>query len=237
MQGTSEQARDAAMLARIPLFASFNEKDRAAVAARMRTRRFAKHALLVRENDSGDALFVVLRGNVAVTRATGDGKENILSILKEGDFFGEMAVLDASPRSATIKALEEVDVAMLARDDFLDVLGSNPRMAVGLVVTLSARLRATNENIQAAAFLDVPTRLAALLLNLSNNFGEHTADGVRLTLRLTNQEMANMIGTTRESVNRTLNRFWDERLIDMRDAHLIIKNPAGIGAVAGKARG
>jgi len=236
MQGISTPPRDGSILAKVPLFASFSDEQRAAVATRLQTRRYPKHAVLVRENDPGDSLFIVLHGNVAVTRSAGDGKENILSILKEGDFFGEMGVLDASPRSATIKALDDVQVAILARDDFLDVLTGSPKMCVLLVLGLSARLRATNEAIQAAAFLDVPTRLASLLLNLGNNFGERTPDGVRLTLRLTNQEMANMIGTTRESVNRTLNRFWDDKLIDMHEAHIVIKSPAGISALAGKLR-
>lgn len=236
MQGISERAHDAAVLSKVPLFASFSDADRSAVAARLQTRRYAKNAILVRENDPGDALFIVLRGNVAVTRATNDGKESILSILKEGDFFGEMAVLDSSPRSATIKALKETEAAILSRNDFLDLLRSNPHMSLLIVMALSARLRATNEAIQAAAFQDIPTRLAALLLYLSKNFGEEVATGIRLTLKLTNQEMASMIGTTRESVNRTLNRFWDDKLIDMHDAHIVITNRAGIEGLAGKRR-
>lgn len=236
MQKASERTHDGAILSKVPLFESFSEADKATVAAHMQTRRYSKSAILVRENDPGDALFIVLRGNVAVTRTTSEGKENILSILKEGDFFGEMAVLDSSPRSATIKALQETEVAILSRDDFLDLLRSNPHMSLLLVLGLSARLRATNEAIQAAAFQDIPTRLAALLLYLSKNFGEDTPGGVRLTLRLTNQEMASMIGTTRESVNRTLNRFWDDKLIDMHDSHIVIKDKAGIEGIVGKAR-
>jgi CRP/FNR family transcriptional regulator, cyclic AMP receptor protein len=230
----SDRAHDATILSKVPLFASFGDADRAAVAARMQTRRYSKGSLLVRENEPGESLFIVLRGNVAVTRATSDGKESILSILKEGDFFGEMAVLDESPRSATIKALKETETAILSREDFLDLLRSNPHMSLLLVVALSARLRATNEAIQAAAFQDIPTRLAALLLYLSKNFGEATPGGTRLTLRLTNQEMASMIGTTRESVNRTLNRFWDDKLIDMHESHIIISNPQGLEALASK---
>jgi CRP/FNR family transcriptional regulator len=133
-----------------------------------------------------------------------------------------MGVLDASPRSATIKALGEVEVAILSRRDFLDMLARSAQMSLRLVLTLSARLRATNQAIQAASYQDIRTRLASLLLNLEKNFGERVEGGTRLTLRLTNQEMANMIGTTRETVNRMLNRFWDEKLIDMRTANVVI---------------
>jgi CRP-like cAMP-binding protein len=222
VQRTSEKPLDASLLKKVPLFAEFGDEELTAVAALVQTRRFAKHAVLVYEGDPGDALYIVVKGNVAVTRLSNEGKESILSILKEGDFFGEMGVLDASPRSATIKALGEVEVAILSRRDFLDMLARSAQMSLRLVLTLSSRLRATNQAIQAASYQDIRTRLASLLLNLEKNFGERVEGGTRLTLRLTNQEMANMIGTTRETVNRMLNRFWDEKLIDMRTANVVI---------------
>ncbi len=222
MQHIPERHIDAVLLKKVPLFAEFSDADLGAVASLAQTRRYAKHAVLVYEGDPGDALFIVIAGNVAVTRVSNDGKETILSILKEGDFFGEMGVLDASPRSATIKALRDVEVAILARKEFLDLLVKSPHMSLSLVLALSSRLRATNQAIQAAAYQDIRTRLASLLINLEKNFGEASDGGVRLTLRLTNQEMANMIGTTRETVNRMLNRFWDEKLIDMRTANIVI---------------
>jgi CRP/FNR family transcriptional regulator len=149
-------------------------------------------------------------------------KRKVLSTFSSGDFFGEMGVLDGSPRSATIKSLRDVDVAILPRKDFLDLLAKSPAMSLSLVLALSSRLRETNQAIQAAAYQDIRTRLASLLIHLSKNFGEPAENGTRLTLRLTNQEMANMIGTTRETVNRMLNRFWDEKLIDMRTANIVI---------------
>ena len=234
MQRTSERIIDAHMLKKVPLFAEFSDEDLGSIASLMQARRYAKHAVLVYEGDPGDALFVVLSGNVAVTRVSNDGKETILSILKEGDFFGEMGVLDASPRSATIKALRDAEVAILARKDFLDLLGRNPAMCLSLVGALSSRLRATNQAIQANAYQDIRTRLASLLLNLERNFGERLPEGgTRLTLRLTNQEMANMIGTTRETVNRMLNKFWDERLIDMRTANIVVVDHARLQTMLG----
>jgi CRP-like cAMP-binding protein len=222
VQRTFDRPLDGALLKKVPLFAEFGDEDLTAIASLVQTRRFAKHAVLVYEGDPGDALFIVVKGNVAVTRLSNEGKESILSILKEGDFFGEMGVLDASPRSATIKALGDVEVAILSRKDFLEMLARSAQMSLRLVLTLSSRLRATNQAIQAASYQDIRTRLASLLLNLEKNFGERVEGGTRLTLRLTNQEMANMIGTTRETVNRMLNRFWDEKLIDMRTANVVV---------------
>ncbi|PZR60420.1 MAG: hypothetical protein DLM53_12235 [Candidatus Eremiobacter antarcticus] len=231
VQKASDRPVDAALLKRVPLFSEFGEDDITAVAGVIQSRRFAKHAVLVHEGDAGDALFVVVKGNVAVTRLSNEGKESILSILKEGDFFGEMGVLDSSPRSATIKALGDVEVALLWRKDFLDLLGRSAQMSLRLVLTLSTRLRATNQAIQAASYQDIRTRLASLLMNLEKNFGEPVDGGTRLTLRLTNQEMANMIGTTRETVNRMLNRFWDEKLIDMRTANVVITDHDKLHAI------
>jgi CRP-like cAMP-binding protein len=231
VQHIPERHIDAVLLKKVPLFAEFSDSDLVAVASLAQTRRYAKHAVLVYEGDPGDALFIVTAGNVAVTRVSNDGKETILSILKDGDFFGEMGVLDASPRSATIKALRDVEVAILARKDFLDLLSKSPHMSLSLVLALSSRLRATNQAIQAAAYQDIRTRLASLLINLEKNFGEKADGGVRLTLRLTNQEMANMIGTTRETVNRMLNRFWDEKMIDMRTANIVIADHDRLQAI------
>src|SRR5471032_817686 len=231
VQHIPERHIDAVLLKKVPLFAEFSDADLVAVASLAQTRRYAKPAVLVYEGDPGDALFIVTAGNVAVTRVSNDGKETILSILKDGDFFGEMGVLDASPRSATIKALRDVEVAILARKEFLDLLVKSPHMSLSLVLALSARLRATNQAIQAAAYQDIRTRLASLLINLEKNFGEASEGGIRLTLRLTNQEMANMIGTTRETVNRMLNRFWDEKMIDMRTANIIIADHDRLQAI------
>jgi CRP/FNR family transcriptional regulator, cyclic AMP receptor protein len=168
---------------------------------------------------------------VSVCRIAPDGRETILSILKEGDFFGEMSMFDSSLRSASIKTLTEVEVGAIRQDDFLEMLDRNPRVGRLLVIALSDRLRAANALIAATTSQDIRARLASLLLNLAEQFGESVDNGTRITLRLTNQEMANMIGTTRETVNRTLNRFWDDRLVDMRTAHVVIVEPDRLRAL------
>jgi CRP-like cAMP-binding protein len=166
-----------------------------------------------------------------VCRIAPDGRETILSILKEGDFFGEMSMFDSSLRSASIKTLTEVEVGAIRQADFLTLLDRNPRIGRSLVIALSERLRAANALIAATTSQDIRARLASLLLNLGDQFGERVDNGTRITLRLTNQEMANMIGTTRETVNRTLNRFWDDKLVDMRTAHVVIVQPDRLRAL------
>jgi CRP/FNR family cyclic AMP-dependent transcriptional regulator len=189
------------------------------------TARYGKHQFIVREGDPGDTFFILVKGSVSVCRIAPDGRETILSILKEGDFFGEMSMFDSSLRSASIKTLTEVEVGAIRQADFLILLDRNPRIGRSLVIALSERLRAANALIAATTSQDIRARLASLLLNLGDQFGERVDNGTRITLRLTNQEMANMIGTTRETVNRTLNRFWDDKLVDMRTAHVVIVEP------------
>ncbi len=218
-------------LRNVPLFRDFDETELMQVAGLVATRRYAKHQTIFREGDPGQTFYLILGGSVAVVRIASDGRETILSILKERDFFGEMSVFDTSVRAASVRTLTEVEVGAIERDDFLGLIDRNPRIGRLLVIALSERLRAANKLIAATTSQDIRARLAQLLLNLMQNFGEPHESGTRITLRLTNQEMANMIGTTRETVNRTLNRFWDERLIDMRTAHVIVVEPDKLKAI------
>ena len=216
---------DATSLRRVPLFHEFEEAELSVIASAVTHRHYGKHQFIVRESEPGDTFFIVVSGSVSVCRIAPDGRETILSILKEGDFFGEMSMFDSSLRSASIKTLTDVEVGAVHRNDFLDLMDRNPKIGRLLVIALSERLRAANALIAATTSQDIRARLASLLLNLADQFGEAVANGTRITLRLTNQEMANMIGTTRETVNRTLNRFWDEQLVDMRTSHVVVVEP------------
>ncbi len=212
-------------LRNVPLFRDFDMAELAEVAQLVTTRRFAKHQTIFREGDPGQTFYLILGGSVAIVRIAADGRETILSILKERDFFGEMSIFDTSVRAASVRTLTDVEVGVIERDDFLALIDRSPRIGRLLVISLSERLRAANKMIAAATSQDIRSRLASVLLNLMQNFGEPVSNGTRISLRLTNQEMANMIGTTRETVNRTLNRFWDEHVIDMRTSHVVIVDP------------
>jgi CRP-like cAMP-binding protein len=222
---------DGTSIRRVPLFRDFADDEIAGIAATVSDRTYTKHDFIVREGDPGSTFFFLVSGSVSVCRIMADGREMILAILKEGDFFGEMAMFDSSLRSASIKTLTDVEVGAIRYTDFLVLLDENPRVGRSLAIALSERLRAANALIAATTSQDIRARLASLLLNLSSQFGEPVDSGTRISLRLTNQEMANMIATTRETVNRTLNRFWDEKLVDMRTAHVIISDPDRLRAL------
>jgi CRP/FNR family cyclic AMP-dependent transcriptional regulator len=211
-----------AILRHVPLFRDFEEEALRQVARLFTVQRFRKHQTIFREGEPGEKFYIVISGSVAVVRLAGDGRETILSILTTNDFFGEMSVLDTVVRSASIRTLTVAEVGVIEREDFLALIDRNPKIGRFLVVALAERLRAANALIASTTSQDIRSRLASLLLNLMEQFGEVAPNGTRITLRLTNQEMANMIGTTRETVNRSLNRFWDERLIDMRTANIVV---------------
>src|ERR1700680_2751389 len=184
---------DLSTLRRIPLFRDFTDEQLSQVLATVNDQRFAKHQFIVREGGPGGSFFVIAAGSVAVCRVGPDGRETILSILKEGDFFGEMSLFDSSLRSASIKTLTDVEVGAVRQADFLGLIDRNPQIGRLLVIELSERLRAANALIAATTSQDIRARLASLLLNLAEQFGEAVDNGTRIPLRLPTQEMAHML--------------------------------------------
>lgn len=219
------------LLRSAPLFREFDDDQLADVARLIAVHRYRRHATIVREGEPGNAFFLIVTGSVAVVREVPEGKERILSVLKPTDFFGEMSLFEEAHRSASVRALTVADIGVIHRDDFLKLLDRKPRICRALVTALGERLRTANAQIAAATSQDIRSRLAALLLHLSANFGEPTATGTRISLHLTNQEMANMIGSSRETVNRTLNKFRDDRLIDRKATNVTLCAPEKLRAL------
>ncbi len=218
-------------LRNVPLFRDFDAAEMSEIAQLVTLRQYAKHQTIFREGDPGQSFYLILSGSVAIVHIAADGRETILSILKDRDFFGEMSIFDTALRAAGVRTLTDVEVGVIESEDFLALIDRSPRIGRLLVIALSDRLRAANKLISATTSQDIRSRLASLLLNLAQNFGEPAPNGTRITLRLTNQEMANMIGTTRETVNRTLNRLWDEHVIDMKTAHVVVLEPDKLSAM------
>jgi CRP/FNR family cyclic AMP-dependent transcriptional regulator len=226
------QRFDVGKLKESRLFAAFSDEDLAVLSAAFIGRRYGKHDVLVHEGDSADALFIVVDGAVSVSNITAEGKEVILSILKAGDTFGEMGLLDAQPRSATVRALRDTHVMILGREVFMNLLERRSSLNQALLASLAQRLRETNLAVQAASYMHIDARLTEALHSLAMRFGERVDGGTKITVRLTNQQMASMVGTSRETLNRTLNRFWDEHLIDMRTGYIVIPDGSKIAQAA-----
>ena len=209
-------------LRHVPLFSHLSEQELGRLLAVSRTRTHVRNSIILFENDPGDALFVVLAGEVKVVLAGEDGREVILSILKEGDFFGEMALIDDRPRSANVVATADSILLILRREDFQACLEENPRIAFGLLRELSRRLRLADDKIGALVLLDVNGRIAQLLLTLVD---EH--NGISVPRTVTHHTIAQMIGSTRESVTRTLRDLQDRGLIRVTKERIaVIDRPA-----------
>ncbi len=216
----------ASPLARHALFAELSPADLRALSAHLRRRRCAKGQIIFAQADPGASLFVLESGFVKVVLASPDGKELVLNAFGPGDVFGELALLDGEPRSADAVAQEDCQLLVLQRDDFVRFLEERPRVAVSLLAVLSRKLRHTTQQVQDVAFLDVPTRLAKALLELAEAQGRPLAGG--RALRVTQSELAGMIGAARESVSRWLTFYEGQGLIRRGRGQVTVLRPEAL---------
>ncbi len=207
------------VLRSVPLFSQLPEEDLLAIATLTRERTYPKGSVIVFEDDPGDALYLVADGQVKVVLIGEDGREVILTVLGGGTFFGEMALLDDRPRSAHVIAMEDSTLLLLRRDDFQARLRQSPAVAISLLAELSGRLRLADEKIGALVLLDVNGRVAALLLRLAQD-----EDGDRITKKLTHNTIAQMIGSSRETVSRTMRNLVNGEIIRVSRKEIVLLN-------------
>ncbi|HVF06109.1 MAG TPA: Crp/Fnr family transcriptional regulator [Frankiaceae bacterium] len=196
-----------ALLRSAPLFAGLDDDAWRTLSGRLRTRALQRGDHVFREGEPGDALHVVADGKIKISRTAADGRENVIAILGPGDLLGELAIFDAQPRGATATAVVDCTLATLSDADFRAWLGEHPQVSFGLLRALAARLRQTNEAMADLVFTDVPGRIAKTLLNLAERFGEPDGDSVRVSHDLTQEELAQLVGASRETVNKALADF------------------------------
>ena len=217
------------VLRKVPLFATMREGDINAFAELVRERTYPKGSVIVFEDDPGDALYLVSAGQVKVVLIGEDGREVILSVLGEGSFFGEMSLIDDQPRSATVIAMTDAGVLVLRREDFQSRLRSSPEVAIALLRELSRRLRRADEKIGSLVLLDVNGRVADLLLRLAEEEG-----GDQITKKITHHVIAQMIGSSRETVSRTMRDFVERGLIQVTRKDIAIMNRPLLERAAGR---
>ena len=216
-----------AVLLKVPLFASLPDTEVVPFGELMRERSYPKGSVILFEDDPGDALYLVVSGQVKVVLIGEDGREVILSVLGEGSFFGEMSLLDDEPRSAHVIAMEDSVVLTLRRDDFRARLRSSPEVAIALLKELSRRLRRADDQIGSLVLLDVNGRVAELLVRLGTEEG-----GDRITRKLTHATIAQMIGSSRETVSRTMRELQDRGLIAVTRQEITLTDRAGLQALS-----
>ena len=195
------------VLAQAPLFAALDADAAEALEGATRNRRFRRGDIVFAEGDPGDALYVVVEGKVKIFRTSPDGRENMLAVLGPGEMFGELSLFDPGPRTATVAAITDATLASLAHDALRPWLAGRPELGVQLLRALAQRLRRTNEAMADLVFSDVPGRVAKTLLDLADRFGTPVPEGVRVTHDLTQEELAQLVGASRETVNKALSEF------------------------------
>ncbi|SDO67644.1 CRP/FNR family transcriptional regulator, anaerobic regulatory protein [Paenibacillus sp. yr247] len=203
------------LLQNVPLFQELSEKDLLGLAPLFSLNKVKKGEILFDEGDQGEELFLIESGVVKIYRLD-EAKEVTLALFSEGDFFGEMALISAGlTRSATAEALEASTLYALSRSDFSQFMEKSPKLCLKLLETTMERLRKANEQIYDLTFLGVRSRIMKTILRLSEQHGTPTADGLLINLKLTHQQMANMVGTVRESVTKVLQELLDDGIIQI----------------------
>ena len=211
------------LFSKVPLFEGISPEDRAALARAATLRTYRRGETIVQQGQPGDAFYVLVRGRVAVAIVAPDGREVVLNTLGEGDHFGEMALLDDAPRSASVIAQERSDLAILSRAVFLDLLKSNFVLTRALLAAFSARLRRANATIEGLASLDVKSRLARYFRELAATRGRKAGGGWSVVVRPSQREIADTIGSSRETVSRTMSQMAAEQLIVPKGKAVYVK--------------
>jgi CRP-like cAMP-binding protein len=213
------------VLARAGLFQGVAPEAREALASALQHGEYTRGETVFTEGEQGDTLFIVLTGKVKVGRRAADGRENMLSVMGPSDMFGELSLFDPGPRTATATVLTDARLASLAHAALRPWLNDRPEIAEQLLRVLARRLRRTNDALADLIFTDVPGRVAKALLELAERFGTQEGEGVRVHHDLTQEELAQLVGASRETVNKALadfaSRGWmrvDSRAVTILDA-------------------
>ena len=202
-------------LAFVPIFSELPEETLEKIEKVGTRKLFNKNDVILMEDEVGTALFVIVSGKVKVSRTSNDGREVILTILSESDFFGEMAILDGQTRSATVIAIEDSELFIIQRNDFLNLLREYPEASIALLQELTKRLRSTDVKIKALSLKDAEGKVATVILQIADDIGKIKQGKVEIEKLPLQQDLANMAGTSRETISRTLHSFAKKGLIEL----------------------
>jgi CRP/FNR family transcriptional regulator, cyclic AMP receptor protein len=213
-----DMENEASYLKQVHIFNGLSEEELSALAAVVHKRTFRQDVVIFHRDDPGQVLYVIKEGKVKICLTSPDGQEIVLVVFGKGDCFGEFSLLDGHPRSADAISLERVECLTLQRSDFHEAIMKHPKIAIGIMEVLCERLRRTDQQVEDLIFLDVYGRVAKKLLELADSHGTKVANGIHIDIHLTQQELASMVGASRESINKVLRYFTNKRYIS-KDRH------------------
>jgi len=208
---------DISLIENVPIFEGLNREDLEKIAAKANRQHFPKDSILVYEGQQPDSLYIIVSGKCKVYVSDEEGRELTLNNMTPGDFFGELAIIDGSPRSATVEAMEKTTVLQITGRDFQEFLATTPNALNNMLSELARRVRGVNEHIKDLALLDVYGRVARTLLRLAKD-----VNGVLVTDPITQQEIANMVGASREMVSRVLNNLRQDGYISISEKRITL---------------
>jgi CRP/FNR family cyclic AMP-dependent transcriptional regulator len=216
------------LLAEIQLFAGLTADELDRVARRAHRRTFAAGTGVMTAEQPGEAVYIVLHGTVKIHVEQSDGRDVILSILGSGDLLGEMSLIDSLGRSASVTTLEDSLMLWMGKETFQDLLENHPPVARNLVRILSARVRLSDQLIQALATLDVYGRVARQLLAFVEKYGRAVDDSLQIRIRFTQADMADLVGASRKRVNQVMVSFKEQGLIGEHEGRIAVLDREGL---------
>jgi CRP-like cAMP-binding protein len=219
-------------LKKIPLLAELGPEGLARLAERVEQREIRRREVVYMNGDPGEALYFVNGGRIKISKVTRDGKSLTLFYCGPSELFGEGCLLDGGPRTEMAEAVENAMLTQIERADFERLLAAHAHLGSSMTRLMVARRRELETKVEALVFRDVTSKLAELLIKLAGEYGVDDARGTLVALKITHQEMANLIGSTRETVSLTLSQFKRKGLIHIDGRKVILADPEGLKALA-----
>ena len=208
----------------VPIFTELNDGTLEQISKIGIRKIFKKDSVVLFEHETGAALFVIVEGRVKISRVSDDGREVILTILNDSDFFGEMAILDGLSRSANVTAMEDSELYIIQRNDFIALLQTHPEISIALLKELAQRMRAADLKIKSLSLKDAEGKVASVILQLADDVGKIKNGAVEIEKLPLQHDLANMAGTSRETISRTLHSLVKKQFIDLKGSRLRILN-------------
>ncbi|MBI1939038.1 MAG: Crp/Fnr family transcriptional regulator [Ignavibacteriales bacterium] len=206
----------------VPIFSELSDETLEKIEKIGTRKNYKKNDVILMEDEVGSALFVIASGKVKVSRTSTDGREVILTILSDSNFFGEMAILDGQTRSATVTATEDSELFLIQRTEFLGLLREYPEISISLLQELTQRLRSADVKIKALSLKDAEGKVATVILQLADDIGKIRQGKVEIEKLPLQQDLANMAGTSRETISRTIHSFAKKGLVEIDGSKLRI---------------
>jgi CRP-like cAMP-binding protein len=209
----------------VPLFRNLSPVQINMIEKVARIEKMKKNSFIFYQNDKGSTLFIVLSGMVRIQYKSSDGRVKTFAMLSEGEFFGEMAILTESSRSASAEAIVETDVMLIEKEGFMELLKKDAAFCIEILKVVCARLETADRQIETLTFKNLPGRVAGQMFELAKKYGKKQDGGILIDIRITHQELADMVGTNRESISKIIAQFKAENSLDVK-GHLFFISDA-----------